>query len=312
MANAWSNLAYEHRGVFWQSVHTLVNLSYIAVLFVLVMISDHPLYLIGALLLTALSLAEAGALARGESMLRLGIWATLLIMIVNPLVIHAGQTIIWSGPVLPVLGRMEISMEAVCYGAVMGVRLMSLLLVFCLYNEIVDPDRLLGHMARHAFKPGLMVSMATRLFPSVIRDLATAREAQQLRGVDFNSGALRERVRKYSRVFRVVLVSTLEGSFQTAEAMQARAFGAGPRSSYSRELWRPRDAFCLTATSIALALIVYARIGGYCDFTYYPSLGRLADNPMVVVWLGLILISLALPAAISWGWRRSPFLRSKI
>lgn len=307
-----SNLAYERRGVFWQSVHTLVNLFYITVLFVLIMVSDHPLYLIGALLLTSLSLAEAGALARGEGMLRFGIWATLLIMIINPLVIHAGQTIIWSGPALPVLGRIEISMEAVCYGAVMGVRLMALLLAFCLYNEIVDPDRLLGHMARHAFKPGLMVSMATRLFPSVIRDLAAAREAQQLRGVDFNSGTLKERIGKYSRVFRVVMVSTLEGSFQTAEAMQARAFGAGPRSCYSREFWRPRDAFCLAVTAIALVLIIYARIRGYCDFTYYPGLGRLASDPMAVAWLGLILVCLALPAAISWGWRRSPFLRSKI
>ncbi len=192
----WSSLAYERRGVFLQTVNTLVNLFYIAVLFVLIMISDHPLYLIGAFLIIIPALAEAGALAKGERLLRFGIWATLLIMIINPLVIHAGQTILWSGPVLPVLGRMEISMEAVCYGAVMGVRLMALLLVFCLYNEIVDPDRLLGHMARYAFKSGLMISMATRLFPSVIRDLATAREAQQLRGVDFNSGNLGERAEK--------------------------------------------------------------------------------------------------------------------
>jgi energy-coupling factor transport system permease protein len=293
-------------------VHTLVNLFYIAVLFVLIMISDHPLYLIGAFLVIIPALAEAGALARGESMLRFGIWATLLIMIINPLVIHAGQTILWSGPVLPVLGRMEISMEAVCYGAVMGVRLMALVLVFCLYNDIVDPDRLLCYMSRYAFKSGLMVSLATRLFPSVIRDLSTAREAQQLRGVDFNSGNLRERVGKYARVFRVVLVSTLEGSFQTAEAMQARAFGAGPRSCYSRELWRPRDLICLTACSLALVMIVYVKFRGYCDFIYYPSLGRLVDNPMVVVWLGLILLCLSAPAAISWGWRQSPFLRSRI
>ena len=308
----WSSLAYERRGIFLQSVHTMVNLFYIAVLFVLIMISDHPLYLIGAFLITILALAEAGALAKGERLLRFGIWATLLIMIINPLVIHAGQTILWSGPVLPVLGRMEISMEAVCYGAVMGVRLMALLLVFCLYNEIVDPDRLLSHMSRYAFKSGLMVSLATRLFPSVIRDMATAREAQQLRGVDFNSGNLRERAGKYARVFRVVLVSTLEGSFQTAEAMQARAFGVGPCSCYNREFWRPRDSICLTACSLALAMTVYAKIRGYCDFNYYPGLGRLVDNPMVVVWLGLILFCLALPAAISWGWGRSPYLRSRI
>ena len=94
----WSSLAYERRGVFLQSLHTMVNLFYIAVLFVLIMISDHPLYLIGAFLIIIPALAEAGALAKGERLLRFGIWATLLIMIINPLVIHAGQTI--SGPVL--------------------------------------------------------------------------------------------------------------------------------------------------------------------------------------------------------------------
>ena len=69
---------------------------------------------------------------------------------------------------------------------------------------------------------------------------------------------------------------------------------------------------CLTACSLALVLTVYAKIRGYCDFNYYPGLGRLVDNPMVVVWLGLILLCLALPAAISWGWGRSPYLRSRI
>lgn len=308
----WSSLAYERRGAFLQSVHTMVNLAYIAVLFILIMISDHPLFLIGIFLITMLALAEAGALKKGESLLQFGIWATLLIMIINPLVIHAGETILWYGPDLPVLGRMEISMEAVCYGAVMGIRLMGLMMAFCLYNEIVDPDRVLGHMSRFAYKSGLMVSLATRMFPAVIGDLAATRQVQQLRGVDFGSGNLRERVRKYARVFRVVLVSTLEGSFQTAEAMQARAFGVGRRSCYSRELWRPRDLLCLAANALVLVMAVYAKIGGYCDFSYYPGLGRLVASPGVMAWLAMILLGLSLPVATSWGWKRSPFLRSRI
>jgi len=307
-----SNLAYEHRDVFLQSLHTIVNLFYIAVLFSIIMISDNPLFVLGVFLITLLALAEAGALEKGERLLRVGIWAALLIMIINPLVIHAGETILWSGPKLPVLGRMEISMEAVCYGAVMGLRLMSLMTLFCLYNEILDPDRLLSYMSRFAYKSGLMVSLATRLFPSVVRDLATAREVQQLRGVDFNSGSLRERVRKYSQVFRVVLVSTLEGSFQIAEAMQARAFGTGPRSCYSRESWRPRDWICLAAGLLALMLSICAKIGGYFEFNYYPHLGRLGENSAVLVWLGLILLCLVLPVAISWAWKRSPILSSRI
>ncbi|NPV89771.1 MAG: energy-coupling factor transporter transmembrane protein EcfT [Firmicutes bacterium] len=306
------NLVYERRDVFLQSLHTVVNLFFIAVLFVLVMISDHPLFLIGFFLTTLLNLAAAGALEKGERLLRVGVWAAIVIMIVNPLVINAGETILWHSPILPVQGRIEISVEAVCYGAAMGIRLMTLMIVFCLYNEILDPDLLLGYMARIAYKSGLMLSLATRSFPSVIRDLAAAREVQQLRGVDFNSGNLRERVRKYSQVFRVVLISTLEGSFHTAEAMQARAFGAGPRSRYRRELWRPRDTICLSTSFLALVMAICAKSGGYLDFIYYPRLGRLVENHATVAWLGIILLCLALPAVLSWAWRRSASLRSRI
>lgn len=306
------NLGYEHRDVFLQSLHTLVNLFYIAVLFVITMISDHPLFLVGVFLTTLLNLAAAGALEKGERMLRVGIWATLVIMMINPLVIHAGETVIWQGPSLPLWGQVEISLEALCYGAAMGVRLMILMTLFCLYNEILNPDLLLGYMARIAYKSGLMVSLATRLFPTVIRDLTAAREAQQMRGVDFNSGKLRERVNKYSQIFRVVLTSTLEGSFHTAEAMQARAFGLGPRSRYRRELWRPRDTFCLAMSSLTLAMAVFAKSAGYLDFIYYPRLGKLAENYAEATWLGVIVLLLAIPALLSWVWKWSVLLRSKI
>lgn len=305
-------LAYEHRDIFIQSLHTLVNLFYIAVIFIIAMISDHPLFLVGLFLIILLNLAAAEALEKGERLLRVGIWATLVIMIVNPLVIHTGATVIWQGPSLPLLGRAEISLEALCYGATMGIRLMILMTLFCLYNEILNPDLLLGYMGRIAYKSGLMVSLATRLFPTVIRDLAAAREAQQMRGVDFNSGRLRERVNKYSQIFRVVLISTLEGSFNTAEAMQARAFGVGPRSRYRREIWRPRDTVCLSTSLLTLAMAVFAKNGGYMDFIYYPRLGKLAENYEAVTCLVAIVVLLAIPVLLSWVWKWSALLRSKI
>ena len=308
----WSSPVYEKREVFLQSFHTLISLFYICVLFVSSMISDHPLFIGGIFLLTLLTLAEAGALEKGEKLLQFGIGLTLLIMIINPLVIRTGATILWMSPQLPLLGRMEISLEAICYGAAMGMRLMTLLLICCLYNEMVDPDRLLGQMTRFTYKSGLMLAMAVRLFPAVVRDLASAREVQELRGVNFNSGHLFIRVRKYAWVFRAVLVSTLEGSFQTAEAMQARAFGSGARSCYSRDLWRPRDLICLLTSSLALILLIYAKIRGYCDFNYYPRLGSLWGNVTTAIWLGFILLCLAGPAFLSRGWKHSSFLRSRM
>ncbi len=307
----WNSLADKQREVFLQSFHTLISLFYISVLFVSSMISDHPLFIGGIFLLAFLTLAEAGALDKGEKLLQFGISLTLLIMIVNPLVIHAGETILWMSPELPLLGRMEVCLEAICYGAAMGMRLMTLLLIFCLYHEMINPDRLLGHMARLTYQSGLMLAMATRLFPVVVHNLANAREVQELRGVNFNAGHLPARVKKYAWIFRAVLVSTLEGSLQTAEAMQSRAFGSGPRSCYSRDSWRPRDLICLLTSCLALLILVIAKIKGYCDFNYYPRLGTLGENPALMIWLGLILICLAGPALLSWGWKHSLFLRSR-
>lgn len=307
-----NSLANEQQEVFLESFHTLIGLFYISVLFVSSMISDHPLFIGGIFLLALGTLTEAGALDKGENFLRYGIGLTLLIMIINPLVIHAGETLLWIGLELPFMGRLEISLEAICYGAAMGIRLMTLLLIFCLYQAMVNPDRLLGYMARLAYKSGLMLAMATRLFPVVVRDLANAREVQELRGVNFNSGHLPTRVKKYAWIFRAVLVSTLEGSFQTAEAMQARAFGSGPHSCYRRDSRRPRDLLCLLASSLALLMLVYAKIQGYCDFNYYPRLGNLWENAPLAICLGLILLCLAGPALLSWGWKHSLFLRSRI
>jgi energy-coupling factor transport system permease protein len=307
-----NNLAFEQKNAFLQTLHTRAALCYVLVMFIIAMIFDHPLFLIGILLAVLLAIVEAGALDSCEGYLQMGIWMTLVIMVVNPLVIHSGTTILWSGPEIPVLGPMTISLEAACYGAVMGLRLIVLLLLFGFYNQVVDPDRLLSQVSHRAYKTGLMVSMATRLFPGVVRDLAGAREVQQLRGVDFRSGNLKERVRKNAYVLKVVLISTLEGSFQTAEAMEARAFGIGQRSSYQRELLRPRDLICLTSSLAALALGIYIKICGYGRFVFYPRLGDLLSSTALPLWLGLLLLALLLPIALSWGWKLWPFLKSKI
>lgn len=295
-----------------QTFHSLVGLFYITVLFAASMISAHPLLTGGVFLLTLLALAEAGALEKGERILQYGIWMCLFIMILNPLLIRAGETILWAGPELPLAGTIQISMEAVCYGAAMGVRLMTLMLIACLGQVMIHSDRLLGQFARFAGKPLLMLAIAVRLFPLIERDFAEAREVQEMRGIDFNAGGLSVRVAKYAWIYRAVLVSVLEGSFQTAEAMQARAFGSGPRSSYRRDYWRPRDLICLLAASLALLLLVYAQIKGCYDFSYYPRLGSLGEHDASLIWPGLILTTLAVPLMLGRAWNGSVFIRSKI
>lgn len=305
-------LFYEDKGVLLQNLHSVTALSYPSVLFALALLFSHPLYLAGIFFVSALAVVTAEAVEKWEFYLKAGIWMALLIMIINPLSFHGGKTIIWRGPTLPIVGDVSICLEAICYGAAMGIRLLSILTIFCLAAAVVHPDRFLSLFSRFAYKSALVVSLATRMLPAAARELAKARVMLQMRGVDYTAGNLKERLKKYSWLLDILLLSSLEGALQTAEAMQARAFGSGPRTRYRRELWRPRDLLCLASCCLALAFSFYAKAKGYADYNYYPQLGALVPHPSSPVLLGIILANLALPSLLNWGWKRCPYLRSKI
>ena len=304
-------LSYKDKNTFLQNVHTVAVLTYLAALLLLPIILAHPLYLLGVFLIVILAVFVSDAVEECLPFLVMGIWVAVFVMLLNPLLVQNGTTVLFYGPELPVIGRLRITLEAICYGATMGVRLMAIILAFALYNAVVHPDKVTGLFSRFAWKSSLVVSLATRMIPATARDLSNAREVQQMRGVNFSSGGFRERLRKYSWLLEVLLLSSLEGSLATAEAMQARGFGSGRRTCYSRELVRPRDYLCFLSGLSALIIGVYARFAGYADFSYYPQLDSfIAAGDLI--WLGVTILCLLFPLILSWGWKHWPYLRSKI
>lgn len=295
-----------------QSLHPLAALAYLGTLLVLALVFTNPLYLVGLLFVVVLAIGAADGLAAWEGYLKMGLAMMVLVMVVNPLVVRAGETIIWYGPRVPVWGRLTISLEAVYYGAAMSVRLLDVISVFCLYNLLVHPDKALNLFSRLAWRSTLVISLATRMFPAMVRELANIREVQQMRGVNFNQGKLGEKVKKHASLINILLLSSLEDSLEIAESMQARAFGCGHRTCYSRDLFRPRDALCLAGSALALGAGVFGLLHGYGVFTYYPRLGYLLQGPETLVILLVVLFSLSIPVVLSWGWRYWPCLKSKI
>jgi energy-coupling factor transport system permease protein len=304
-------LSYNSKGTFLQNVHTIAILTYLAALLLLPLIFTHPLYLLGVFLVSILAIFASDSGAECIPFLIIGLWMTVFVMIINPLLVQHGNTVLFYLPELPLIGRLGISLEAISYGAAMGVRLMTIIIAFALYNAVVHPDKVTGFVSRFAWKSSLIVSLATRMIPSTARDLYSAREVMQLRGVDFSTGTFRERLKKYTWLLEVLLLSSLEGSLATAEAMQARGFGSRHRSCYRRELVRPRDYICFFSGLSALILAVYTKLQAFADFLFYPELSSFAWGSDLI-WLVVIVLCLSIPLILSWGWKHWPYLRSKI
>lgn len=305
-------LFFQDRGLFLQSLHPVAALTYLGALLVLALTLSHPLYLLALFVAIIAGVMALDGLETWEPYFKFSLMLMGLVTAINALLGQAGETVLWSGPEIPLWGRLSVSLEGISFGIAMGIRLLEVISIFCLYNLMVHPDKLLSCISWVAGKSTLVLALATRLFPSMIRHWENVVEAQTVRGMDLKAGGLRQRAHRYADLMYVLVLSSLEDSWEIAEAMQARAFGSGPRSRYQQDVFRPRDTLCTVFSLLGLALGVYGQVAGYSRFTFYPRLGELAGATPTLVILAAMFLVLLVPPLLSWGWQHWPYLRSKI
>lgn len=150
------------------------------------------------------------------------------------------------------IGPLRVTQEAVEAAAGIGARVVSIISVGAVFALTTDATRLIDSLVQLArvsprFAYGLLA--AYQAVPRLADDLATLRSARRLRG-------LRE---WHPRILVGLLVRAIRHADQLAIAMDARGFGAGPRTTYRPEAWTPLDAVvAATAFVILVAALVLA------------------------------------------------------
>ena len=183
----------------------------------------NPLYL--ALVLAAaglvyFSLGRASAIGRSwGSFARIGLFLFALTIPINALSIHTGEIVLFRLPEgWPILGG-PITLEAVIAGAVSGLALFTILLVFATVNAVVDHYQLLRATPAFLFQAGVVISIAITFVPQMVLSAKEIREAQRIRGHRFRG------IRDLLPLIMPLLASGLERAIQLAETMEARGFG---------------------------------------------------------------------------------------
>jgi energy-coupling factor transport system permease protein len=105
------------------------------------------------------------------------------------------------------------------------------------------------------------------LVPAVAASFVQVTEAQRLRG-------WRPRgPRSWSEIVVPVVLTSVEGSIQLAESMEARGFGSGPRTSVKPGRMLRNDWLLVGASSAAIVIFVISQALGWAAPWYaYPTL----------------------------------------
>jgi energy-coupling factor transport system permease protein len=271
-----SPFAYLPRSGPLQSASPGAAVAYLGSLLAVAFLYSSPLVLAAAGVAAFLAGTLAGARDAVRAALRMSVALAVLIVVVNALVVDRGETVLLRLGEWPLLGRVDVTAEALASGAVIGLRAAVAMLAFAVYSACVDPDRVLRALRPVAGRSALTAALVSRLVPVAAADASRLRDAGRLRGpaaAPLGRAALARRLLTGSLDRAVDVAATLELRGYSLERPRPR-FVAAFWPLWGRQSCHRPSRFDLRFYAVAAIILLAAIAGkllGADGFSAYPT-----------------------------------------
>jgi energy-coupling factor transport system permease protein len=161
---------------------------------------------------------------------------------------------------------LRFSLEAILYGAAMGMRIAAFLVVGSIFLSTTRIEELTTALIRLGipYPLAFAVSTAFRLLPTFVGAGATIIQAQSARGLDLEGEKLRGRLRKFIPLLVPILIYAMRTVNLQAMALEGKYFGRkGKRTSYLDLRWCRRDYGMIFLLALLCGIALYWRLTGH-------------------------------------------------
>ena len=276
-----------------QLMHPLVIVSYYGGLGLLCMMHFHPIFLLSALIILFVQVKLSGASKQLYAWRWPYTFMALTILIWNPIFSHRGDRVLFYMKETPIV------LESIIYGFTMMLLVLCVLVMFLSYNVLMGSLKFLYVFSALSPRIAVMTAMAVRFVPYLRRRLNVIIDVQRTRGVSLREGSIVSRVRNGARLLQISLVWSLEEAMHTADALAAKGYGSGPRSTYHNYRFDHGDFATLLVISVLIMMCVTGWLYGYGVMNIYPTLDeRIMDNKLEWLQLFLFLCYMMLPIIV--------------
>lgn len=182
-------------------------------------------------------------------------------------------------------------------GIAMALRLIILVAIFGLFFQTVSPNDLSQMLVklRIPYSMAWAISTAYRFVPTLAKEATIIMEAQKSRGLQIDRGRLIKRIRNMIPLLVPIFANALRRSWQLAEAIESRGWGAAKKRTYLYELSLQWWDIILLVSSLGL-------FGAFLFLAI--------SNPSLPQWMILIIpreYELKHLLGILWKWIKSLF-----
>ena len=220
----------------------------------------NPLYLalvLGAAWIVYAALGRTSTVGSSwGSFVRIGLFLFLLAIPFNALSIHVGHIVLFRLPESwPIVGG-PITLETIIAGAVSGLALFTILVVFAAFNAVVDHYQLLRSTPAFLYQAGVVISIAVTFVPQMVLSAKEIRQAQRIRGHRFRG------LRDLLPLLIPLLANGLERAIQLAETMEARGFGSTVNPLSHRQAILSQVGTLVALVGLLVGLVMLAFLPG--------------------------------------------------
>jgi energy-coupling factor transport system permease protein len=274
---------YRRRATPLHAARAAAGCAYCAALATIALVSTSPFVLVAALV----AIVAVGRAAGVGRELRRAAWIAvplgLLVAAINPIVDHNGLTVVARGGSMPWLGQLDVTLEAIVYGLLLGLRAVVLILAFALYSAAVDPDEVLRLFRRVSYRSALTAVLATRMVPVLARDARRMADAQRCRP---------SRPAPRLALVRALAGGALDRAVDVAATLEVRGYGSARRPPRHRAPWSRHDVAFATAAVAMVVVVVGAAALGVAGYAAYPA--TRVDDGLFEVLLSAAIVAIAL------------------
>jgi len=278
-----SPLAYVPRRGTLQTASLAPVGLYLGAYLLLCFLSSDPVVLVAATIGAAI--AGFGCLADRAVWfsVKLGLVLAISMAVINVLVTSRGATVLARLGEWPVLGQVNVTLEAFAAGGVIGLRVLGTMVVIGVYSACVDPDRILQAVHGIARRSALTATLISRLVPLAASDQARLSEAAELRGPGANP------VGRVAMAHRL-LSGSLDRAVDVAATLELRGYAQSTGKTKFKKVPSRYDTRFWIAGSVLAIAAVTSIVFGVGELVTYPDL-EYSLSPLSLTLAGLYLVA---------------------
>lgn len=274
----------------FSSYHPIINLCFFIGTMIWAMMIFHPIFLGLSFITSAIYCVIV--CNKGWNKVIGMIPLFLVVSFLNPFFNTKGETVLFT-----YLSGRSYTLEALLYGIALSAMLITVLLWFASYNEIMTSDKFIYCFGKVTPSISLVLTMILRYVPMYKKKALQISTARTCIGKGAVLGTNSEKMHHSLSVLSALTSWALEGGIGTGDSMLSRGYGVGKRSSFSIYRWHVREMILFGYMMVLVGVVFICYMQGGMKVAYTPEL-QITTDKYTWIAMGAYMLFLVIPIII--------------